>query len=125
MAVNPEVPVLPTELNDIVSNTCILRNLIKQKTKKQEHQTKPFLTEKGANRFFTRGKMGTYNPKVSLDITHLSNGFEWGGFLSNPRTELFPKGLPEGNSLFDERATVTPTERSPLDKHFVTTADIY
>lgn len=92
MAVNPEVPVLPTELNDIVSNTCILRNLIK---KTQEHQTKPFLTEKGANRFFTRGKIGTYNPKVRLDITHLSNGFEWSGFLSNPRTELFPKGLPD------------------------------
>lgn len=54
-----------------------------------------FLTEKGANRFFTKGKIGTYNPKVSLDITHLSNGFEWGGFLSNPRTELFPKGLPD------------------------------
>lgn len=37
MAVNPKVHVFPTELNDIVSNTCIFRDLIKKKT--QEHQT--------------------------------------------------------------------------------------
>ena len=34
---------------------------------------------------------------------HLFTGFEWNSSLFEPRQELFPKGLPKGNSLCEGR----------------------
>ena len=50
------------------------------------------------------GKSISYNTRTIKTIMleksiHLFTGFEWNSSLFEPRQELFPKGLPEGNSF--------------------------